>query len=141
MTRSATVAARAVWSDGKPLSAGWAKSGRTDGSTTKGRGSERSPAASWIRAVTTTTARTACTASPTFSGRESVSQIAAAATGTRIGKSWATVEMRVSIRRQADSRTWESAGYRRAPPRRGPGSVSYTHLRAHETRHDVVCRL
>src|SRR5450759_4357363 len=22
-----------------------------------------------------------------------------------------------------------------------PGSVSYTHLRAHETRHDLVCRL
>src|SRR5450756_2670601 len=24
---------------------------------------------------------------------------------------------------------------------RGPISVSYTHLRAHETRHDLVCRL
>src|SRR5450756_529975 len=24
---------------------------------------------------------------------------------------------------------------------RDPGSVSYTHLRAHETRHDLVCRL
>ena len=23
----------------------------------------------------------------------------------------------------------------------GPGTVSYTHLRAHETRHDLVCRL
>src|SRR5450759_5425781 len=23
----------------------------------------------------------------------------------------------------------------------GPGPVSYTHLRAHETRHDLVCRL
>src|SRR5665648_1221496 len=23
----------------------------------------------------------------------------------------------------------------------GPASVSYTHLRAHETRHDLVCRL
>ena len=23
----------------------------------------------------------------------------------------------------------------------GDGSVSYTHLRAHETRHDLVCRL
>src|SRR5665648_1189896 len=23
----------------------------------------------------------------------------------------------------------------------GPGAVSYTHLRAHETRHDLVCRL
>ena len=25
--------------------------------------------------------------------------------------------------------------------RDGMGSVSYTHLRAHETRHDLVCRL
>ena len=24
---------------------------------------------------------------------------------------------------------------------RTPGPVSYTHLRAHETRHDLVCRL
>ena len=23
----------------------------------------------------------------------------------------------------------------------GSGTVSYTHLRAHETRHDLVCRL
>src|SRR5450756_1577694 len=36
---------------------------------------------------------------------------------------------------------------RRAGSRRGdeghtaPGPVSYTHLRAHETRHDLVCRL
>src|SRR5450759_1632221 len=115
MTRSATVAARAVWSDGKPLSAGWAKSGRTVGSTTKGRGSEWSPAASWIRAITTTTARTACTASPAFSRLGSVSQIAAAATGTRIGKNWATAETKMSIGCQADSRTWESAGYGTAP--------------------------
>src|SRR5450756_1344941 len=28
----------------------------------------------------------------------------------------------------------------RAPPR-PPETVSYTHLRAHETRHDIVCRL
>src|SRR5450756_3003328 len=26
-------------------------------------------------------------------------------------------------------------------PGHAPGSVSYTHLRAHETRHDLVCRL
>src|SRR5450756_2899856 len=26
-------------------------------------------------------------------------------------------------------------------PPQGRGSVSYTHLRAHETRHDLVCRL
>src|SRR5659263_568817 len=26
-------------------------------------------------------------------------------------------------------------------PSRSPRSVSYTHLRAHETRHDLVCRL
>src|SRR5450756_69388 len=28
-----------------------------------------------------------------------------------------------------------------ATPREGPRPVSYTHLRAHETRHDLVCRL
>src|SRR5450756_2673913 len=28
-----------------------------------------------------------------------------------------------------------------APGRDSPGAVSYTHLRAHETRHDLVCRL
>ena len=31
--------------------------------------------------------------------------------------------------------------YRRAPGGSGPGSVSYTHLRAHETGLDLVCRL
>src|SRR5450756_3060939 len=29
----------------------------------------------------------------------------------------------------------------RFPPATGPKPVSYTHLRAHETRHDLVCRL
>src|SRR5450759_5435928 len=28
-----------------------------------------------------------------------------------------------------------------APPAPSPAAVSYTHLRAHETRHDLVCRL
>src|SRR5450756_2709345 len=36
-------------------------------------------------------------------------------------------------------------GYRRSPPpgavHDGAEPVSYTHLRAHETRHDLVCRL
>src|SRR5450759_2797390 len=31
--------------------------------------------------------------------------------------------------------------YGRAQAGEGPGPVSYTHLRAHETRHDLVCRL
>src|SRR5450756_2595385 len=33
------------------------------------------------------------------------------------------------------------AGSRRATVDSAPGPVSYTHLRAHETRHDLVCRL
>src|SRR5450756_2776974 len=55
-----------------------------------------------------------------------------------IGRAFADkrAEADVSRRRRA----------RRADPRAGresrrPGPVSYTHLRAHETRHDLVCRL
>src|SRR5450759_115046 len=40
-----------------------------------------------------------------------------------------------SFRREGGGMTWE----RRLPHEHDP--VSYTHLRAHETRHDIVCRL
>src|SRR5450756_2686409 len=40
---------------------------------------------------------------------------------------------------QAEQRQGRAVlGRRRRPD---PGPVSYTHLRAHETRHDLVCRL
>src|SRR5450759_3884930 len=35
----------------------------------------------------------------------------------------------------------QAPGRVRAEHRVYPGAVSYTHLRAHETRHDLVCRL
>src|SRR5450759_5363731 len=41
-----------------------------------------------------------------------------------------------TIRRSA-ARHWKPG----MDGRRGPWAVSYTHLRAHETRHDLVCRL
>src|SRR5450756_2291376 len=34
-----------------------------------------------------------------------------------------------------------ASAYQEAGPADAPGPVSYTHLRAHETRHDLVCRL
>src|SRR5450756_2890031 len=45
----------------------------------------------------------------------------------------------------APRRVWDApdrfAGRRRGPGPGGSDAVSYTHLRAHETRHDLVCRL
>src|SRR5450756_2901636 len=42
--------------------------------------------------------------------------------------------------RYRENRGREEPG-RVPPPRRDGEAVSYTHLRAHETRHDLVCRL
>src|SRR5450756_3081919 len=48
-------------------------------------------------------------------------------------------EARPAARTTGELRGKRSGGSR--PPARGPRPVSYTHLRAHETRHDLVCRL
>src|SRR5659263_724801 len=44
-------------------------------------------------------------------------------------------------RRRKAAGTISSANPRDARIAHGPPPVSYTHLRAHETRHDLVCRL
>src|SRR5450756_2737843 len=53
---------------------------------------------------------------------------AAAARLTVFGMSWSFRSRKMPAPARATSRTRE-------------GPVSYTHLRAHETRHDLVCRL
>src|SRR5450756_2928336 len=47
---------------------------------------------------------------------------------------WSTDEFDVQRLLDADL-------YKRADELESPDAVSYTHLRAHETRHDLVCRL
>src|SRR5450756_3224681 len=51
--------------------------------------------------------------------------------------------LRYRVRSAASSDDVSLGGAMTAAFRRGigAGSVSYTHLRAHETRHDLVCRL
>src|SRR5450756_2912477 len=48
------------------------------------------------------------------------------------------LEARVAELEQRLSRSSRNSSL---PPSADPPSVSYTHLRAHETRHDLVCRL
>ena len=71
-----------MWSEGKPLSAGWANNGWTCGSTTNGRGSVWSAPATFTRTATTTIVTTAWTASTTFSRREQSSHTASAPAAT-----------------------------------------------------------
>src|SRR5450759_2530054 len=57
------------------------------------------------------------------------------------------LERRVGLRRDAtrapiQGPEWQGAGFQSRPQNsHSHSTVSYTHLRAHETRHDLVCRL
>src|SRR5450759_5590754 len=51
--------------------------------------------------------------------------------------------LRTAARNRRKRRFWCGVlpGLSRLTPSRSLSAVSYTHLRAHETRHDLVCRL